>query len=96
MARYKKTETSLLSEKRALASANKRRIVIYPSVRNLSIFLGMCFEKSQKKGSFAHDWFVQSINRLSDAKKQYYLDLYKTLSEDQIKKIGMKGEDDGC
>lgn len=94
MAKYIKTQKSLLSEKKALKETNKRRLVIYPSTKNVSIFLAICFKENRKKSTFAHEWFLSYINKLSDDKKTEYLTLYKTLSAEQIKNIGKASEDE--
>jgi len=83
--------------KKSMIDANKRRLLCFPNKRNSAIFLAICFKEKKKKSSLMHEMFLSFINRLSEDKKQEYLDLYKTLSEDQIKKIGIKNiEDDGC
>ena len=87
------TETS----KRAIKDANSRRLLCFPNKRNAAIFLAICFKENKKKSSLMHEMFLSFINRLSEDKKQEYLLIYKTLSEEQIKKIGIKKvECDGC
>lgn len=85
------------AHKRAMKDANSRRLLCFPNKKNTSIFLAICFKENKKKSSLMHEMFLSFINRLSEDKKQEYLLIYKTLSEEQIKKIGIKKtEDDGC
>lgn len=43
-----------------------------------------------------HEIFKEAINKLSDEKKAEYMELYKTLTPEQIKNVGYKNDDDEC
>lgn len=75
---------------------NHRRLMCYPSERNVSIFIAICHKSNKRKASLMHEIFKNTINKLSDEEKAKYIELYKTLTPEQIKNVGYKNDDDGC
>jgi len=43
-----------------------------------------------------HEMFKGFINQLTDEQKTKYLELYKTLTPEQIKNVGYNNDDDEC
>jgi len=89
MAKYKTQESTKL----ALKSLNARRVVGSLSQRHFAIFIARCFKLNQKRSSVLIGIVKEKLESLPENEKQMYLDLYKTLSSEQIKNIGKRCED---
>lgn len=74
---------------------NHRRLLCYPSEKNVAIFVAICFKSNKRKAGLMHEMFKNSINKLTDKQKEEYLELYKSLTPEQRKNVGYKNDEDG-
>lgn len=74
---------------------NHRRLLCYPSEKNVSIFIAICHKSNKRKAGLMHEIFKASINKLTDEQKAEYMELYKSLTPEQIKNVGYNNDEDG-
>lgn len=71
---------------------NHRRLLCYPSEKNVSIFIAICHKQKKRRSSLMHEMFKSFINKLSEEQKKEYLELYKTMTPEQIKNVGYEAD----
>lgn len=85
----------MLSEKskQSIRDANSRRLLCFPNKRNFAIFIAICHKSKRKKATLMHEMLRSFLNKLTEQQKEDYLEIYKQMSEEQIKNVGYNGEE---
>ena len=84
---------NLKNKRQSVIDANKRRLVFYPNKRNFSIFIGVCFQHNKRRASLMDDMLQLFLSKLTEEQKKEYIEIYKQMSEEQIKNVGYNGEE---
>lgn len=105
MKKYSKKPSTI----NALKSLNLRRIVCFPRNRHFAIFIVHCLKSNCKRSQMLVEIVEKSIEQLPEKTQNEYLEIFKTLTPNDIKSIGKKEpmdkrkyirkeniEDDGC
>jgi len=80
----------MISEKskQSIKDANSRRLLCFPNKRNFALFIAICHKSNRRKAALMNEMLKGYLNKLTDTQRDEYLELYKSLTEDQIKKVG--------
>lgn len=82
--------------KQAIKDANSRRLLCFPNKRNFAIFIAICHKSNKKRATLMHEMLKSFLSKLTEQQRDEYLELYKSLTDEQIKNVGFKTEGDGC
>ena len=79
-----------MTKNKSLESANERRLVGYPNNRLFALFIAHCHYNGVVRAEMVTKIIEKELESISDSKKTEYLNLFKTLSKTDIKRIGKK------